>query len=333
MANLWLWLEAKRTTRSYDEGMHQAKLYADCLEEEFGVRPVIFLSNGYEIWIWDDEQYPARKILGFYTKDSLQKLFFQRKEKESLKLAEVDKSITDRYYQIAAIRKVGERFDEGHRRALLVMATGTGKTRTAISLTDLLLKKKWAQTSTFLADRNALVKQAYKNYGMHLPEVPIVNLVEEKNDDAARVVFSTYPTMLNQIEKLEEGRRKFDPGHFDLVIIDEAHRSVYNKYQAIFDYFDSLLLGLTATPKEDVDHDTYDLFNTEQGNPTYAYGLERAVKDEHLVPPKKVKVTGNIITHGVTYAELSDHEKKVYDDLIKRHRPGKWSRLCRSTKN
>ncbi|HKK44260.1 MAG TPA: DEAD/DEAH box helicase family protein, partial [Balneolaceae bacterium] len=310
-------VEAKRTTRSYDEGQHQAKLYADCLEKEFDVRPVIFMSNGYEIWIWDDEQYPPRSILGFYTKDSLQTLFFQRKNRESLKLAEVNKAITGRYYQVAAIRRVGERFDEGQRRALLVMATGTGKTRTAISITDMLLRKKWAKRVLFLADRNALVKQAYHNYAMHLPEVPIVNLVEEKNDDAARVVFSTYPTMLNQVENLEEGKRKFDPGHFDLVIIDEAHRSVYNKYQAIFDYFDALLLGLTATPKEDVDHDTYDLFNTEQGNPTYAYGLEKAVQDGFLVPPKKVKVHGNLLTHGVTYSELSEEEKKVYDDLIR----------------
>jgi len=309
-------VEAKRTTRSYDEGQHQARLYADCLEKKFGVRPVIFMSNGYEIWIWDDEQYPPRPVLGFYTKESLQKLFFQRKEKESLKLAEINKKITGRYYQIAAIRRVGERFDEGHRRALLVMATGTGKTRTAISISDMMLKKKWAKRVLFLADRNALVKQAYKNYAIHLPEVPIVNLVEDKNDDAARIVFSTYPTMLNQIEKLEEGKRKFDPGHFDLVIIDEAHRSVYNKYQAIFDYFDSLLLGLTATPKEDVDHDTYNLFNTEKGNPTYAYGLEEAVKDGYLVPPKIISVLGKFLTEGIKYSDLSEEEKKQYDDLL-----------------
>ena len=309
-------VEAKRTTRSYDEGKHQAELYADCLENRYGVRPVIFMSNGYEIWIWDDEQYPPRSILGFYTKESLQKLFFQRKEKKSLKLAGVDESITGRHYQILAIRKVGERFDEGHRRALLVMATGTGKTRTAISITDMMLKKKWAKRVLFLADRNALVRQAYKNFATHLPDVPIVNLVEDKNDDAARIVFSTYPTMLNQIESLEKGRRKFDPGHFDLLIIDEAHRSVYNKYQAIFDYFNSLLLGLTATPKEDVDHDTYNLFNTEQGNPTYAYGLDEAVKDGYLVPPKVVSVTGKFLTEGIKYSELSEEEQKQYDDLL-----------------
>ncbi len=309
-------VEAKRTTRSYDQGKHQARLYADCLQKQFGSRPVIFLSNGYEIWIWDDEVYPPRKILGFYSKESLQKLFFQRKERESLKLAEINEEITGRYYQIAAIRRVGERFQEGHRRALLVMATGTGKTRTAISITDMMLKKKWTKRVLFLADRNALVRQAYRNYAAHMPDVPIVNLVEEKNDHAARVVFSTYPTMLNQIEKLEEGQRKFDPGYFDLVIIDEAHRSIYNKYQAIFDYFDALLLGLTATPKDDVDHDTYSLFNAEQGNPTYAYGLEQAVKDNYLVPPRAISVLGKFLTEGIRYSDLSEEEKRQYDDLL-----------------
>lgn len=309
-------VEAKRTTRDVDAGQHQAKLYADCLEKKFGVRPVIFLSNGYEIWIWDDKAYPPRPVRGFYTKESLQKLFFQKKSKESLKLAKVNEQITGRYYQKAAIARVGERFEEGHRKALLVMATGTGKTRTSISIVDLLLKKKWAKRVLFLADRNALVKQAYKNYAEYLPEIPIVNLVEDKNDDAARVVFSTYPTILNQIEKIEEGKRKFDPGYFDLVIIDEAHRSVYNKYQAIFDYFDALLLGLTATPKEDVDHDTYNLFNAEQGSPTYAYGLEEAVKDGYLVPPKKISVLGKFLSEGIKYSELSEEEKKQYDDLL-----------------
>lgn len=309
-------VEAKRTTRSYDEGQHQARLYADCLEKKFNVRPVIFMSNGYEIWIWDDEQYPPRNILGFYTKDSLQTLFFQRKNRESLRLAQVNTNISGRYYQVAAIRRVGERFDEGHRRALLVMATGTGKTRTAISITDMLLKKKWAKRVLFLADRNALVRQAYKNFAQHLPDVPIVNLVDEKNDAAARIVFSTYPTMLNQIENLEEGKRKFDPGHFDLVIVDEAHRSVYNKYKAIFDYFDSLLLGLTATPKDDVDRDTYELFDSEQGNPTFSYGLDEAVADRYLVPPKKVSVLGRFLSEGIKYSELSEYEKEQYDDLL-----------------
>lgn len=309
-------VEAKRTTRSYEEGKHQGKLYADCLEEEFGQRPIIFLSNGYEIWIWDDQQYPPRPVLGFYTKSSLQKLFFQKREKEKLHLVDVNQDISGRYYQNMAVQKVSERFQEGHRRALLTMATGTGKTRTSISITDVLLRYKWAKRVLFLADRNALVRQAYNAYAEHLPDVPIVNLVEEKNDTSARVVFSTYPTMLNQIEQLEEGGRKFDPGYFDLVIIDEAHRSVYNKYQAIFDYFDSLLLGLTATPKSDVDHDTYELFRTEQGNPTFAYSLGQAVYDNFLVPPKKMSVLGKFLTEGVKYSDLSPTEQKEYDDLL-----------------
>ncbi|MDZ7717760.1 MAG: DEAD/DEAH box helicase family protein [Balneolaceae bacterium] len=309
-------VEAKRTTRNYEEGQHQAKLYANCLEKRFGVRPIIFLSNGYEIWIWDDGEYPPRKILGFYTKDSLQTLFFQKKNKEPLHKADINHDITERYYQIGAIRRVGERFQEGHRRALLVMATGTGKTRTSISISNMLLQNRWAKRILFLADRNALVRQAYRAYANHLPSVPIVNLVEEKDDTAAKVVFSTYPTMLNQIENLEEGQRKFDPGYFDLVIIDEAHRSVYNKYKAIFHYFDSLLLGLTATPKEDVDHDTYELFNTEQGNPTFAYGLEQAVEDKYLRPPKKISVLGKFLTEGIKYDDLSEEEKKQYDDLL-----------------
>jgi type I restriction enzyme, R subunit len=309
-------VEAKRSTSSFSEGEHQAKLYADCLEKKFGVRPVIFLSNGYETRIWDDAAYPARPLLGFYNKASLQKLFFQKKEKESLHLAKINEKITGRYYQIQAIRRVGERFQEGQRRALLVMATGTGKTRTAISLTDVMLRYKWAKRVLFLADRDALVRQAYKNYAEHLPDIPIVNLVDEKDDSAARVVFSTYPTMLNQIEKLEEGQRKFDPGYFDLVIIDEAHRSIYNKYGAIFEYFDSLLLGLTATPKSDVDHDTYEKFRVEEGNPTYAYELKEAVQDGFLVPPKKISVLGKFLSEGIKYDDLSEEEKKQYDDLL-----------------
>lgn len=309
-------VEAKRTSRNYSEGQQQAKLYADCLESQFGVRPVIFLSNGYEIWIWDDAAYPPRSIMGFYTKESLQKLFFQKREKEKLHLVKVNQEITGRPYQNEAIQRVCELFQKGHRKSLLVMATGTGKTRTSISLTDVLLKYKWAKRVLFLADRNALVRQAYKSYAEHLPEVPIVNLVEEKNDTAARVVFSTYPTMLNQIENLEEGQRKFDVGHFDLVIIDEAHRSVYNKYKAIFHYFDSLLLGLTATPKDDVDHDTYELFNAEQGNPTFAYELDQAVSDGFLVPPKKISVLGKFLSEGIKYDDLTEEEQRQYDDLL-----------------
>ena len=309
-------VEAKRTTRNYSEGQQQALLYADCLEKRFGVRPVIFLSNGYDIWMWDDKRYPIRPLLGFYGKKNLQKLFFQKAERQPLHLVEINQKITDRYYQMEAIQSVGERFEQGHRESLLVMATGTGKTRTAASITDVLQRYKWVKRVLFLADRDALVRQAYKAYAEHLPETPIVNLVDEKNDHAARVVFSTYPTMLNQIEQLEEGKRKFDVGHFDMVIIDEAHRSVYNKYKAIFDYFDSLLLGLTATPKGEVDHNTYELFNAEVGMPTFAYELDTAVSDGYLKPPKKLAITGKFLSDGIRYEDLSEEEKTRYEELF-----------------
>lgn len=309
-------VEAKRTTRKYDEGQQQAKLYADCLESRFGVRPIIFLSNGYQVWLWDDTQYPIREVYGFYTKDSLQRLFFQKANKKSLHLAKVNHDITNRPYQIEAIQRVGERFEEGHREALLVMATGTGKTRTAISIVDVLQRYSWAKRVLFLADRNALVKQAYDNFAKHLPNTAIVNLVKEKNDDAARVVFSTYPTILNQIEKLEEGHRKFDVGYFDLVIIDEAHRSIYNKYQIIFKYFDALLLGLTATPVSEIDRDTYVTFKTEQGVPTFAYELDTAVDEKYLKPPKKISVPSKFLSEGIVYDDLSEEEKEEYDDLL-----------------
>ena len=309
-------LEAKRTTRKYEEGQQQAKLYADCLEQKYGIRPIIFLSNGYQVWMWDDTSYPIREVYGIYTKASLERLFFQKKNKQSLHLADINREITGRPYQIEAIQRTGERFEEGHREALLVMATGTGKTRTAISIVDILQRHNWAKRVLFLADRNALVKQAFDNFAFHLPDTPIVNLVAEKNDDAARIVFSTYPTILNQIEKLEEGHRKFDVGYFDLVIIDEAHRSVYNKYKVIFEYFDSLLLGLTATPVMEVDRDTYRTFNLEQGVPTFAYELETAVSEGHLKPPKKRVVPSKFLKEGITYDDLSPEEQAEYDDLL-----------------
>ncbi|AXJ00900.1 type I restriction enzyme, R subunit [Cyclonatronum proteinivorum] len=309
-------VEAKRSNRDFLEGQEQARHYANALEKKFAQRPVIFLSNGYETYIWDDAAYPLRPVLGFYNKASLQKLFFQKREKQELRVVSVKHEITGRYYQIHAIREVTGHFQQGHRKALLVMATGTGKTRTAISVCDVLFRYKWAKRVLFLADRNPLVRQAYKSFAEHLPEIPIVNLVEDKNDAAARIVFSTYPTMLNQIEKLEHGFRRFDPGYFDLIIIDEAHRSIYNKYEAIFRYFDALQLGLTATPKDELEHDTYKTFGCENGNPTFAYELEQAVADNYLVPPQKISVTGKFLTEGIRYEDLSEEEKQQYDDLL-----------------
>jgi len=190
-----------------------------------------------------------------------------------------DKAIAERYYQERAIRRVAETFERDHqRKALLVMATGSGKTRTVIALSDVLMRANWAKRILFLADRVALVKQAANAYKQHLPGVSPVNLVTEK-DGAGRVYISTYPTMIGLIDEMIGGERRFGPGHFDLIVVDEAHRSIYQKYGAIFDYFDALLIGLTATPRNEIDRNTYRLFALEGGVPTDEYGLDEAVAE------------------------------------------------------
>ena len=215
-----------------------------------------------------------------------------------------------------AIRKVAERFEvDRQRKALLVMATGSGKTRTVIALCDLLMKAGWVKRVLFLADRVALVKQAANAFKTHLPASSPVNLVTEKSE-SGRVYISTYPTMMKLIdEKREDGTRRFGTGYFDLIVVDEAHRSIYQKYGAIFDYFDSLLVGLTATPKDEVDHNTYRLFALEDGLPTDEYSLDEAIKDRFLVPPRAVSVPLKFQREGIKYHELSEEEKDQWDAL------------------
>jgi type I restriction enzyme, R subunit len=264
-------VEAKRTRRDPRVGQQQAKLYADCLEAQFGRRPVIFYSNGYENWLWDDTGYPPRQVQGFYKKAELELLIQRRSSRKSLAQAEINGSIVERFYQTRAIRRIAEAFEQDRdRKALVVMATGAGKTRTVIALIDLLMRCNWAKRILFLADRVALVNQAVNAFKNHLPDSAPVNLVTEK-DTEGRVFVSTYPTMMGLIDETRDNQRRFGVGHFDLVIIDEAHRSVFQKYRAIFDYFDSLLVGLTATPKDEVDRNTYSLFDLENGVPTDAY--------------------------------------------------------------
>ncbi|MGH8162901.1 MAG: DEAD/DEAH box helicase family protein, partial [Rhodanobacteraceae bacterium] len=256
-------VEAKRTKRDPRVGQQQAKLYADCLEEKFGQRPVIFYSNGYQHWMWDDTSHPQRAVQGFYKKDELELIIQRRGTRRKLAGAEISKTIVERYYQTRAIRRVAESFEQDNsRKALLVMATGSGKTRVVIALCDLLMRCNWAKRVLFLADRVALVNQAVNAFKQHLPDSSPVNLVTEKNAQG-RVYVSTYPTMMGLIDQAKDGQKQFGVGHFDLVIIDEAHRSVYQKYRAIFEYFDSYLVGLTATPKDEVDHNTYSLFELQ----------------------------------------------------------------------
>lgn len=308
-------VEAKKTKRDPRIGQNQAKLYADCLEKKFGRRPVIFYTNGYKHWIWDDANYPPREVQGFYAKDELELLIQRRSTIRSPTKEAINEKIVERYYQSRAIRRIAEAFERDHdRRSLLVMATGAGKTRTVIALCDLLARCNWVKRVLFLADRVALVNQAVREFRKHLPGSSPVNLVTEK-DANGRVYVSTYPTMMKLIDDAADGKRKFGVGHFDLVIIDEAHRSVYDKYRAIFDYFDSLLVGLTATPKDEIDRNTYGLFNLETGVPTDSYGLDDAVKDKYLVPPKAVSVPLRIPREGLKYNEMAEEEKDQWDAI------------------
>jgi type I restriction enzyme R subunit len=308
-------VEAKRTRRDARVGRQQAKLYADCLEQQYGQRPVIFYSNGYEHWLWDDAMYPPRPVQGFYKKAELELMIQRRSSRKPLAESRIDPAIVERYYQARAIRRIGEAFERDHeRKALVVMATGAGKTRTVIALSDVLMRCNWVKRVLFLADRVALVNQAVNAFKQHLPDSSPVNLVTEK-DAEGRVFVSTYPTMMGLIDETKEGQRRFGPGHFDLVIIDEAHRSVFQKYRAIFEYFDALLVGLTATPKDEVDRNTYSLFDLEDGVPTDAYSLEDAVDDGYLVPPKAVSVPLKFQREGIRYEDLPEEDREVWDAL------------------
>jgi type I restriction enzyme R subunit len=277
-------VEAKRTKKDANVGQQQAKPYADALEWQFGQRPVTFFTNGYEHWIWDDTSYPPRPVQGFYTRDQLALLIQRRTTRAPLASLPISDTIIERYYQQRAVRRVAETFEQHGRRALLVMATDSGKTRTVIALADLMIRANWAKRILFLADRIALVNQATTAFKQHLPDAAPVNLVTDK-DSEGRVYVSTYPTIMNLIDQGEDELRHFGPGYFDLIVIDEAHRSVYQKYGEIFNYFDALLVGLTATPKGEIDHNTYGLFNLEDGVPTDSYELTDVIAEGYLVPP------------------------------------------------
>lgn len=310
-------VEAKRTSKDPNAGRKQAVLYADCLERKFGRRPMMFTTNGFDTYFWDDQTAPQRKVSGIFSKGDLEKLMNRRTECKELLSVPIDDRITDRVYQKAAIRAVCDQLVLGFRKHLLVMATGTGKTRTASSLTDVLSRGGYVTNILFLADRTALVKQAKDDFKNYLPDMSLCNLCSNKDDRNARIVFSTYPTILNAIDtaKSKDGEVLFTPAHFDLIIIDESHRSIFKKYRAIFEYFDAILVGLTATPKLDVDRNTYDFFEMEHNVPTYAYDYETAVEQDHvLVPYYNYEVTTKFLDEGITYDDLSDEDKQRYED-------------------
>lgn len=317
-------VEAKRTMVNARKGRHQAELYADCLEAMYAQRPIIFYTNGFDTYIWDDRFYTDREVQGFYTKAELQLSIDRRKSRKEIRDFKVDLDIAgyERPYQLEAIQRVAEAFEtslDGNlkgksRKALLVMATGSGKTRVSAAVVDMLVKCNWVKRVLFLADRNALVKQAKDAYKEFLPSLSAIDLCKEKEDNGTRLVFSTYQTIMNKIDGVKTEDNKFyGVGNFDLIIVDEAHRSVYQKYGVIFEYFDSLLLGLTATPKKDLDKNTYSLFGIEDDNPTAAYELNQAVAEGHLVPPKAISVPTKFNREGIKYADLSDAEKIEYE--------------------
>lgn len=310
-------IEAKRTSKDPKVGQQQAKLYADCLEKQYGQRPVIFFTNGFETFIWDDYNgYSERRVYGFYKKSELQLMIDRRTSRITLERVNIKDEISNRYYQKEAIINVCEALESRQRKMLLVCATGTGKTRTAISIVDVLSRHNWVKNVLFLADRKALVKQAKNNFSKLLPNLALCNLLDNRdNPEEARMIFSTYPTMMNAIDdtKSKDGKRLFTPGHFDLIIIDESHRSIYKKFKAIFDYFDANLIGLTATPKDEVDKNTYTIFNLENGVPTYAYEYEKAVEDGYLVDYTTIEVKSKIMEDGIKYDDLSEEEKEEFE--------------------
>ncbi len=309
-------VEAKRTCVDVAKGRQQAKLYADLLEKKYHRRPVIFLTNGFETRITDN-LYPERKCAAIYSKRDLEKLFNLQSMRTSLKNIMVDRKIAGRYYQEGAIKAACDAFARNRRKALLVMATGSGKTRTVIALCDVLLQHGWVKNILFLADRNSLVTQAKRSFVNLLPDLSVTNLCEEKDNYTAHCVFSTYQTMYNVIDSVQDEEGKlFTCGHFDLVICDEAHRSVYNKYRDIFNYFDAPLVGLTATPKDEIDKNTYEIFELENGVPTYGYELAQAVKDGYLVDFLSVETKLKFMEQGIVYDDLSDADKQAYEDTF-----------------
>lgn len=311
-------IEAKRSSADPMKGSHQAKLYADCLENQYQQRPIIFITNGFEMQIIDDAQDdPQRVVSGIFSKEDLQRMVDQRTSRKPLIHLEIQDKITNRPYQKEAVTVLCESIMNHHRKLLLVQATGSGKTRVSISLVDVLRRHNYVKNILFLADRKALVSQAKKSYSNLLPDLTVCNLLENKEDpESSRMIFSTYPTMLNAIDetKKKDGKKLFTPAHFDLIIVDESHRSIYKKYQEIFHYFDAVLLGMTATPKDEIDKNTYTIFDLERGVPTYAYELDEAVKEGYLVDYRTREYKTKIMEEGIHYDQLSEEEKEAFDD-------------------
>lgn len=304
-------IEAKRTSIDPVAGEHQADLYADCLEKKYGVRPVIYFTNGFKHYVVDRLGFPKRQIAAFHSLDDLQ-LLQRRQGRADITDLSVNTAISGRYYQIAGIHALCHHFNTKHRRGLLVMATGTGKTRTAISLVELLTRADWVKNTLFLADRTSLVKQAKKAFDKHLPDTTCSDLTAKEHNKNARILLSTYQTMINYVDADE---KPFSVGRFDMIIVDEAHRSIFDKFKAIFKYFDAFIVGLTATPRDQVNRSTYDIFELEQGEPNYAYEYQTAVDDGFLSPYRGLRYESEVLKQGIRYDELSAEEREQMEQI------------------
>lgn len=305
-------IEAKKTSVGPEKGRQQVKLYGECLERKYGYTPILYYTNGYQIWCIDGF-YPSRQIRAFHTLEELERLI-QKRGRKSLKGCDlrINRDIAGRDYQITAVTKICEKLSDRKRAGLLVMATGTGKTRTVISLVDVLARQNWVTNVLFLADRTSLVKQAHDSFQDHLPDYTrsVISDAALKGSPNARISFSTYQTMINKIDGEEKA---FTAGRFDLIVVDEAHRSIFNKYGAIFRYFDALLVGLTATPRGEVDKNTYSLFQCESDVPDFDYSMEQGFTDDVLKPYRVVTRTSHVLSRGITYRECSDEEREQLD--------------------
>lgn len=306
--------EAKKAVVNEEAGRVQACLYADALEKQYGVRPIIYYTNGFTIKIIDGI-YPPREVFGFHKKDELEHLI--QKRNHNLVDNTPKAEICGRYYQMDAIQEIIKNFQNKRSRSLIVLATGTGKTRTACGLSDIFIRNNFVKRILFLADRKNLVTQAKEEtFDKYLTDIPMATIIEGKHEGAqdARIVFSTYQSMLSIIK--DTTKSPFGIGHFDLIIVDEAHRSLFNKYAEIFNYFDSLMIGLTATPRNDIHKSTYKVFDIDTDIPNYEYDVQKAVKDGFLVYYRALDRTPDILKNGITYDELDEEDKEQYEELF-----------------
>ena len=304
-------VEAKKTSKDPAIGREQAKQYCYNIQKQLGGElPFCFYSNGHDTYFWDLENYPPRKVVGFPTRDDLERFAYIRRNRKPLTQEFINTSIAGRDYQIRAIRSVLEGIEQQKRTFLLVMATGTGKTRTCIAMVDALMRAGHAEKVLFLVDRIALREQALSAFKEHLPNEPRwPNVGEKLLAKDRRVYVATYPTMLNIIR---DESQHLSPHFFDFIVVDESHRSIYNTYGEVLDYFKTITLGLTATPTDIIDHNTFQLFHCEDGLPTFAYTFEEAVNN---VPPylcnfQVMKIQTKFQMEGISKRTISLEDQK-----------------------